>query len=71
MTLIQDLDQMVIMFFICIPMDHDIISNYIGSRVDVMKVDVHVILEKVLSLVQSEGHLYEAISAPWSVKCSQ
>ena len=42
MTLIQDLDLMVIMFFICIPMDHDIVSNYIGSRVDVTKVDVHV-----------------------------
>ena len=51
MTLIQDLDQMAIMFFICIPMDHDVISSYVGSRVDVMKIGVHVILEEVLSLV--------------------
>ena len=50
-TLIQDLDQMMIMFFTCIPMDHDIVSDYVSSGVDVMKVHVHITLEEVCTVL--------------------
>ena len=59
------------MFFICISMYHDIVGNYIGSRIDVMKVNVRVILEEVLHLVKTKWHLNKAKSAPWGIERSQ
>ena len=35
------------------------------------KCRIHVILEKVLTLIESKGHFNETISVPWGVECSQ
>ena len=49
-TLIQDFYQMLILLLIGLAMNHYIICYHISCGVDVLKVEVHVVLKKVLSL---------------------
>ena len=59
------------MFFICTPMDHDIISNNVCCRVDALKIEIHIVLEEVLSLIQPKWHLGETELAPGCIECGQ
>ena len=62
---------MLVMLLCGFTMNHYIICYHISCGVDVLKMNVHVVLKKVLSLVQTKWHLGEAESTPWHIECGQ
>ena len=62
---------MFVMLVICFPMDHHIISDYIGHGIYVLKMTIHVVLEKVLSLVKPKRHFCETVMSPWGIESGQ